>query len=61
MPRRQVKILSYGTLSHSPTFAGDFRDEVGHHRYYGSCATNGGERLAESRSGPRPDPIKPVR
>ena len=50
MSRREVKILSYGTLSQSPAFAGDFRDEVGHHRYYGSSAANGGERSA-SRSG----------
>jgi len=57
MSRRDVKILSYGTLS-QPAFAGDFRDEVGHHRYYGSSATNGGERLAETRGGPRPDPVK---
>jgi len=58
MSRREVKIISYGTLSQSPALAGDFRDEVGHHRYYGSSATNGGERLAESRGGPRPDAAK---
>jgi hypothetical protein len=58
MSRREVKILSYGTLSQSPAFAGDFRDETEHHRYYGSSATNGGERLAETRGGPRPDPAK---
>ena len=31
----------------------DWHDEVGHHRYYGSSATNGGERLAETRRGPQ--------
>jgi hypothetical protein len=58
--RLEVKILSYGTLSRSPAAASDFRDEVGHHRYHGSSATNGGERLAESRGGPRPDAAKTI-
>ncbi len=60
MSRREVKILSYGTLAQSAAFAGDFRDESGHHRYYGSSATNGGEQLAESRGGPHPAPAKAV-
>jgi hypothetical protein len=34
--------------------AGDWHDISGHHRYYGSSATNGGERLVESRRGARP-------
>ena len=33
--------------------AGDGRDLTGHHRYYGSSATNGGERIAENRRGMR--------
>jgi hypothetical protein len=33
--------------------AGDWHDWTGHHRYYGSSATNGGERIAESRRGTR--------
>jgi len=33
---------------------GDWHDVPRHHRYYGSSAFNGGERLAESRRGPRP-------
>ena len=37
-----------------PSAAGDRHDEGGHHRYYGSSATNGGERLAETRRGARP-------
>jgi hypothetical protein len=37
---------------HAP--AGDWHDVSGHHRYYGSSATNGGERLVESRRGARP-------
>ena len=34
--------------------AGDRHDISGHHRYYGSSATNGGERIAETRRGARP-------
>ena len=37
-----------------PSAAGDWHDISGHHRYYGSSATNGGERLAETRRGARP-------
>jgi len=32
----------------------DWRDVTGHHRYYGSTALNGGERIVENRRGPRP-------
>ena len=34
--------------------AGDWHDVTGHHRYYGSSAVNGGERIVEDRRGPRP-------
>jgi hypothetical protein len=34
--------------------SGDFHDVTGHHRYYGSSATNGGERITATRRGPRP-------
>jgi hypothetical protein len=34
--------------------AGDWHDVTGHHRYYGSSATNGGERIVQDRRGPRP-------
>ncbi len=60
MSRREIRILSYGTLSHSPAPGGDFRDDAGHHRYYGSSATNGGERLVETRGGPRSDRTRTV-
>jgi hypothetical protein len=33
--------------------AGDWYDVTGHHRYYGSSAINGGERIAEDRRRPR--------
>ncbi|MCA1375845.1 MULTISPECIES: hypothetical protein [Bradyrhizobium] len=29
----------------------DLHDQAGHHRYYGSSAENGGERIVESRRG----------
>jgi hypothetical protein len=37
--------------------AGDWHDTSGHHRYYGSSATNGGERIIESRRGARPHSV----
>ena len=33
--------------------AGDWHDTTGHHRYYGSSACNGGERIVETRRGQR--------
>jgi hypothetical protein len=36
---------------------GDFHDVAGHHRYYGSSACNGGERIVETRRGSRPPSI----
>ena len=33
---------------------GDWHETSGHHRYYGSSAINGGERIVESRRGRRP-------
>jgi hypothetical protein len=38
----------------APSVAGDLHDDSGHHRYYGSSAINGGERLSETRRGARP-------
>jgi hypothetical protein len=32
----------------------DLHDQSGHHRYYGSSAESGGERIVESRRGKRP-------
>ena len=29
--------------------SGDFHDVTGHHRYYGSSACNGGERIVQTR------------
>ena len=36
------------------SLSGDWRDVTCHHRYYGSSAVNGGERIAENRRGTRP-------
>jgi hypothetical protein len=45
--------------AHAPasTQAGDWHDVSGHHRYYGSSACKGGERIVESRRGPRPPSV----
>ena len=54
MSTKQPMILSdYGRFP-AATQPGDWHDVAGHHRYYGSSATNGGERLSETRRGPRP-------
>jgi hypothetical protein len=39
---------------------GDFHDVTGHHRYYGSSACNGGERIIETRRGSGPQSITPL-
>ena len=44
---------SYG-FAPASSQAGDWHDVTGHHRYYGSSALNGGERIIENRHGPRP-------
>jgi hypothetical protein len=52
MSRQPAMIISDATRA-LVSQAGDWHDVSGHHRYYGSSATNGGERIVESRSGPR--------
>jgi hypothetical protein len=37
--------------------SGDFHDVTGHHRYYGSSACNGGERIIDTRRGSRPQSV----
>jgi len=58
MQRKPASIISDATKAHasSPasTQTGDWHDVSGHHRYYGSSATNGGENIVESRRGARP-------
>jgi hypothetical protein len=54
MSRKPATIISDSACVPASSQAGDFHDVTGHHRYYGSSACNGGERLAETRRGQRP-------
>ena len=58
MQRKPASIISDATKAHAASPAstqpGDWHDVSGHHRYYGSSATNGGENIVESRRGARP-------
>jgi hypothetical protein len=46
--------ISDGIRAPAPSPAADMHDLAGHISYYGSSACNGGERIVERRSGPRP-------
>jgi len=53
MRRQPATIICDAARSRAPhPQAGDWHDVTGHHRYYGSSAINGGERIVEDR-GPR--------
>jgi len=55
MPRKSATIICDSARGLAATDNGaDWHDVPLHHRYYGSSAFNGGERLTESRRGPRP-------
>ena len=54
MSRKPATIICDATRSYASSQAGDWHDVSGHHRYYGSSATNGGERIIENRHGSRP-------
>jgi hypothetical protein len=54
MSRKPANIISYSVPMPAASQAGDFHDVSGHHRYYGSSACNGGERLSETRWGRPP-------
>jgi hypothetical protein len=54
MSRQSLNILCDGDRTPVSAMAGDWHDECGHHRYYGSSAVNGGGRIVERRSGSRP-------
>jgi hypothetical protein len=65
MLRKQTTDISdSGWSAASPqaasSLAGDWHDATGHHRYYGSSACNGGERIVETRRGPRPPSVNLV-
>jgi len=53
MSRPEPRIISDSTKAPVSSQLGDWQDLVGHHRYYGSSALYG-ERISETRRGPRP-------
>jgi hypothetical protein len=54
MSRQSATIISDDTRAPASSQAADWHYVTGHHRYYGSSACNGGERIVENRRGPRP-------
>jgi len=61
MPAKSATIISDSARGlGSIDTSGDWHDVPRHHRYYGSSACNGGERLTESRRGPRPRWLSPT-
>ena len=54
MQRTPATIISDSDRPTATAQPGDRHDVSGHHRYYGSSAVNGGERIVESRHGARP-------
>ena len=53
MSRKPGSIISDTARAPAATQVGDWHDVSGHHRYYGSSAINGGERIVEDRRSPR--------
>jgi hypothetical protein len=51
MSGKSFLIISDAMRHPAPAAAGDWHDVTGHHRYYGSSACNGGERIVETRRG----------
>lgn len=55
MLRKPASIISDSARAPaSSQIVGDWHDVAGHRRYYGSSASNGGERIVETRRGPHP-------
>ena len=57
MRRQPATIICDAARLRAPSASsqgGDWHDATCHHRYYGSSATNGGERITENRRGRRP-------
>jgi len=52
MLRKAGSIISDTARGPASSQAGDWHDFSGHHRYYGSSACNGGERIVETRAAP---------
>jgi hypothetical protein len=59
MLRKPATLISDSARAPASSQIGDFHDVTGHHRYYGSSACNGGERIAETRRGSRPSSVNP--
>jgi hypothetical protein len=57
MLRKVASIISDTPRAPASSQTGDWHDFSGHHRYYGSSACNGGQRIVETRRGLRPHPI----
>jgi hypothetical protein len=57
MLRQAGTIISDNVRSPASSSIGDWHDVAGHHRYYGSSATNGGERIVETRRGQLPSGV----
>ena len=57
MLRKRDTIICDAARAPALSLAGDFHDVTGRHRYYGSSARNGGERMVESRRGRRPQQV----
>jgi hypothetical protein len=56
MRRLPATIICDAAMARAPSASspgGDWHDTTCHHRYYGSSATNGGERIVENRRGMR--------
>jgi hypothetical protein len=53
MSRQRAFIISDAARALASSETGDLHDVAGHHRYYGSSACNGGERIVETRRGSR--------
>ncbi|TPQ34866.1 hypothetical protein C2U70_16080 [Bradyrhizobium guangdongense] len=53
MSGSSIKIICDARRS-AQSDSADLHDQSGHHRYYGSSASNGGEQIVESRRGKRP-------
>ena len=62
MPRKPGTIVcdaATAPASAAGSLAGDLHDAIGHHRYYGSSAINGGEPIVKTRAGRRPRSVNP--
>ena len=51
MLHQRAIIVSDASRAFGPAQPGDWYDVSAHHRYYGSSACNGGERIVETRRG----------